>query len=65
MDLRHTNSYAGLSVYACLGWWGGVKARRDGPAFVITLGFISFGFMLCDLERMVGKLLDSTKEKTS
>lgn len=57
MDVRHNESTGGLSLYVCIGWYGGFKLRRDGPSIRLTLGFIGIGFLWRDIERWIVKVL--------
>jgi hypothetical protein len=51
--VRQRESFGGMSLYFCIGWYAGWKIRYDGPSLIATLGFVSIGIMWRDLERMI------------
>jgi len=42
-------SMSGLTLYVCFGRWGGVRIYTD-MGLIITIGFISIGFIFIDIE---------------
>lgn len=51
---RKVKDWPGLSVYACVGRFGGFGWLKDADVYRLTLGWVVFGFAACDLERFWG-----------
>lgn len=47
----------GLTIYFVIGRYGGLRFKKDGMAFRITLGWIGFAIVLCDIEILIDKMM--------
>lgn len=54
---KHKIGCEGFSFYFTIGHYGGFRIRFDGPSLRFGLGWVSFAFVLYDIERAMGEII--------